>query len=270
MFTLLIRSVAIGTTLCLGLSSSLLTAQEQQPSAEVTATQQAVAEHPLAPALKYARSSSELLTAVNDYSATFSKQELVNGKMITQQMEIKIRKQPYSAYIKYKVPNNGREILYVDGKNNNQMLAHESSGIKAIVGTISLATNSPMAMEENRYPITMLGMSPMLNNIIKQWEAESQFGEIDVKFYPEAKLGQVACEVIEATHPQPRRQFRFHITRLYFDKQTHFPIRLEQYAFPQVAGQQPILVEEYTFTNIRTNINLTDNDFSPRNPAYGF
>lgn len=274
-----IYSNAARLTVCVGMAFATSQASaQQQPPQPNPATQQAAAtpnaevspEHPLAPALKYARSSADLLSNVKDFTASFSKQELINGKMVVQQMDIKQRKEPYSVYIKYKTPATGREVLYVHGQNNNQMLAHETAGLKAMIGTVSLATNSPMVMEENRYPITMLGMSPLLNNVIRQWEEETKFGEVDVKFYPDAKLGQIACEVIEATHPQPRRQFRFHITRLYFDKTTHYPIRLEQYAFPQVQGQQPILVEEYTFTNIQTNVNLTEKDFNPKNPAYGF
>ncbi len=270
MLTRFIRPSVLTLSLGLGLTCPGFEVMAQQPAEPTQSDSAAPAEHPLAPALKYTKASRELLDNVKDYQANFSKQELINGRMLTQQMEIKLRKQPHSVYIKYKLPQNGREILYVEGRNNNQILAHESVGLKAMVGTISLATNSPVVMEENRYPITMLGMSPMLDTIIKQWEAESQYGEIDVKFYPEAKLGQIACEVIESTHPQPRRQFRFHITRLYFDKQTHYPIRLEQFAFPQVPGQQPVLVEEYTFTNIQPNINLTEKDFDPNNPQYGF
>jgi len=39
---------------------------------------------------------------------------------------------------------------------------------------------------------------------------------------------------------------------------------------PTGDGDRPTLVEEYTFTNLKTNVGLTDEDFSGMNPKYHF
>ncbi|OYW16963.1 MAG: hypothetical protein B7Z55_13490, partial [Planctomycetales bacterium 12-60-4] len=201
-------------------------------------------QHPLAPALEHAYKAREALRDVGDYEALFSKRELVGRKVTSSTMRLKFRKEPYSVYMLFVKPHEGREVIYVNGKYNGMLLAHET-GIKSIAGTVSLATNSEDAMEDNRYPITMVGMHYMLDKVIEQWEFESQYGEVEVQYYPNAKLASsVTCKVIESKHPQPRKQFRFHMTRLFLDNNTGYPIRLEQHTFPD-GNTKSILAEEY-------------------------
>lgn len=225
--------------------------------------------HPLAPALEHAYAARQKLAEVKDYEALFTKQELVGRRMRATSMKLKLREEPFSVYLQYVTPHQGREVLYVAGRNNNQLLAHET-GIKAIAGTVSLAIDSDDAMDGNRYPITMIGMSKLLDQIVTQWEAEAQYGECNVQYYPDAKVGDVACKVVESSHPQPRKQFKFQKTRLFINTQTGLPVRVEQYGFPQAEGGKSPLVEEYSYSQLRTNLGLTDRDFDHKNPNYAF
>jgi hypothetical protein len=184
-------------------------------------------------------------------------------------MEMKFRTEPFSVYLKFQKPKQGREVLYVEGRNDGRLLAREA-GVLGLIGTVSLRPDSPEATSEGRHPITSIGMHNMLQAVIEQWEAELEYGEIEVRYYPEATVGGMQCHVVETSHPRPRRQFKFHKTRLWIDKQTNLPVRLEQYDFPPREGADPPLVEEYTYTNIRTNVGLKDSDFDPKNPDYGF
>ncbi len=226
--------------------------------------------HPYVPVLKLAYASQEALKDVKDYEAVLTKREYLGKRLVTQQLQIKVRHQPFSVYLKFREPFAGREVLFVQGKNNNQILAHEGSGLASIIGTIPLPVNSRDAMKGNKYPITMIGIENMLKTLIKQWESETQYGECEVKYYPNAKLGNVPCRVVETSHPTPRKQFRFKRTRLYLDKETNLPIRCECYGFPARPGDKSPLLEEYTYTNLRVNVGLTDYDFDPRNPKYRF
>jgi hypothetical protein len=232
--------------------------------------QAADAEHPLTNALQLARSSREALKEVADYDATFTKRELMGRRLKSQEVYLKVREQPFSVYMLFRQPHAGREVLYVDGQNQGMLLAHEGGGVKSLVGTVSLAIDSPDAMEDSRHPITSIGLANLVDKVIEQWEAESKFGECEVKYYPNAKLGTTECKVIECSHPVPRNQFKFQMTRLYIDKQSNLPVRVEQYGFPGRGDKTPPLVEEYTYTNIRTNLGLSNKDFDPRNTAYAF
>jgi hypothetical protein len=226
--------------------------------------------HPLAPALKLARSSRKSLDTVKDYQCLFIKRELLGGALVTQTMELKLREEPFSVYLKFREPSAGREILFVRGQNDNKLLAHEGSGLKSLVGTVELALDGAQVKAENRHPITEIGMRRLIEKVIEQWEFEGQYGETTVQYFPDAKIGGVSCPAIECSHPIPRRQFPFHISRLYIDAQSNLPVRIENYGFPAAQGQEPPLVEEYTYVKVQTNAGLTDVDFSRTNPAYKF
>ncbi len=225
-------------------------------------------QHPLAPAIEHATQARDAVAAVKDYEAVFSKRELVGRNVSQSEIILKFREQPYSVYMHFVKPHKGREVIYVQGRNNGNLLAHET-GLKSIAGTVSLAPDSETAMDGNRYPITMVGMKNLVSQVIRQWEEETKYGEVDVKFYPDARLGDVSCKVIESKHPNPRRQFRFHMTRLYIDKANGLPVRVEQWAFPQ-GNDKAQLIEEYTYTKVRANVGLQDRDFDTTNPNYAF
>jgi outer membrane lipoprotein-sorting protein len=227
-------------------------------------------EHPLAPALDMAYKAREALEDVKDYEAHFEKKELLGKQTIHTKMTIKLREDPFSVYLLFHEPNQGREVIYVDGKNNGMLLAHET-GIKSLAGTVPLPIHSERAMDGNKYPITMIGIRKLLDQVIAQWEEEGKYGETEVKYYPNnPKFGDIEFKAVESKHPQPRKQFRFHITRLYLEKETNIPFRVEQFGFPQKNDKQPPLVEEYTYTKLKTNVGLEDLDFDVKNPKYAF
>lgn len=219
-------------------------------------------------ALKLAKDVQETLKKINDYEATFSKKEVVGKKLIQSEMFIKFRENPFSVYIKYLNPHGGREVIYVAGKNKDKLLAH-GEGITSIVGTIKLKPDSKDALEENRYPITMFGMSKLVATLSQQWQEDEKHDDCVVKFFPNAKLDKVECKVVETSYPKPVAHAKFHMTRLYVAKDSGLPVRVEQFGFP-AAGAQPPVIEEYTYTNIKTNVGFTDIDFDTANQTYGF
>ncbi|MCA9070628.1 MAG: DUF1571 domain-containing protein [Planctomycetaceae bacterium] len=247
-------------------------AQGPGPRAQpVTQTNVVPADHPLLPVLKLAKASRERLSDVKDYSCLFNKRDLVNGKICAHTTQVKFRETPMSVYMRFDNPSQGREVIYVEGQNNGNLLAHEP-GLLGLVGTVSLKPDSPRALSESRHPITEFGLKNLVNGAIAQWEAEAQFAgsETQTKFYPKAKLGNAECQVIETWHPVPRRQFAFYMTRLYIDNKTQFPVRMEQYGYPSKANEAPPLIEEYTYYQIQINRGFRDLDFDPNNPGYGF
>lgn len=225
--------------------------------------------HPLVKAIKHATACRDKARDLGSYEAKFTKKEIVGRKMISNQMLIKVRSQPFSVYMKFIEPEAGQQVVFNEGKNSDKLTV-KPVGIKSILGSLELAPNSSTVMKENRHPITSMGMERTVDSLITQWKAESRYGEVDVKYYPNAKLNDRNCKVIEAIHPQPRKQFTFHKTRLYIDSESGLPVRVEQFGFPSKAGAKPPIVEQYTYSGIRRNGRLADLDFSTRNPKYGF
>ena len=233
-----------------------------------------VATHPLEPALEVARRGlAGIQTNIRDYSCTVVKRERIDGKLGEHEyMFAKIRQRPFSVYLLFLGPDSmkGQEVIYVDGQNDGNMLAHAGSGVRAMVGMVSLKPQSMLAMAGNRYPITELGVENLTKRLVEVAEHDRQFGECDVNFYPNAKVNGRICTCIQVTHPVPRRNFRFHLARVFIDDELTIPIRYEAYDWPQEQGGQPVLMEEYTYMNVKLNNGFTDVDFDPKNTAYKF
>jgi hypothetical protein len=230
--------------------------------------------HPLEPALDRAyKALNQIERDIKDYTCTLVKRERVDGKLTEPEyMFTKIRHQPFSAYMYFLKPDQmaGREVIYVAGQNDGNLVAHEAKGLKALVGAVNLKPNSPMAMQGNRYPITEVGLLNLTKRLVEVGESDRKFGECEVQEYPNAKINNRTCTCIQVKHPLPRKNFRYHLARIYIDDELNIPIRFEAYDWPQQQGGQPLLLEEYTYVNVKLNAGLTDADFDPRNPNYKF
>ena len=238
-------------------------------SAVADETAEAVTEHPLTPAIRHAKTSVELVSKMPSYECTFTKKEVVGKQVIAQTMQMKVRHEPFSIYMHFDEPHAGREVIFVAGKNNNNLLVHEA-GFASLVGTLELAPDSTQVMAENRYPITNAGIERLLTAIIEQWEAETKFGETEVKYFEDAKVQDMKCRVIESSHPQPRKQFKFQMTRLWIDEKSGLPVRVQQFGFPTKKDAKAPLIEDYTFSHIKAEVRLTDRDFDTKNPSYNY
>jgi outer membrane lipoprotein-sorting protein len=247
------------------LAVPVIFAASQTAAAQETQT----AEHPLRPAIQYAKACLEKIEALPGYEATFYKKEVVGTSVVSHQMKIKVRHNPFSVYLLFQTPHEGREVIYVEGQNNGKLIAHEA-GFLSIAGSMELNPTDAIAMNENRYPITKAGIANTLKIMIKQWEDETKYGETEVKYYKDAKVGNVTCRVIESRHPEPRRQFNNHMVRLWIDSESGLPVRMQKYGFPKKPGTEPPILEDYTFLDLKTDIRLTDADFDRNNTKYSF
>jgi len=251
-----------GTAFVAGRPLSLL-------GADPTKIASAVSNSKLKAPVKICLQCEGLLEKYDDYEVVFIKRELVGRKMSEAVMKVKFREDPLSVYMLFGKPFEGREVIYVEGQNNNELLVHET-GLKGLAGTLSLDPTGSMAMKDNHHPISNFGMKNMMSELALLWANEAHIPNVDVKFYPKAKIGELECKAIEVTHPKPVLGVDFHITRLYLNAETHIPVRLQHYKFPRKTGGEPILYEEYTYLEFKPNQGYQDIDFDIRNPNYNF
>jgi hypothetical protein len=224
--------------------------------------------HVLMPAFKLAVAGLESLEKVKDYEALFVRKELVEGVAVTSQITIKLRHEPFSVYLKFIEPNAGREVIYVEGKNDGKLLVHET-GFASLAGTLSLDPKGSLAMNGNRYPITMIGLKLMTETVIEKWLAVKNEKDLKVNIYPNATVGDLSCKVAESVLAKPVDGMPQQTCRLYFEKATGYPVRLQSLAFPK-NGEKAETVEDYFYSKLKANAGLTDKDFDVENPAYGF
>jgi hypothetical protein len=222
--------------------------------------------HPLIPVLKLAAKSLEKLEQVKDYEATVIKKEVVGGTMLTTQMNIKLREEPKDVYLKFIDPHAGRQVLFSPNKRNGMMLVRET-GIASIVGALEIDPNSDRVKAENRYTIHKIGLRNLMTILMERWLTETKLTGVDVKFFPDAKIGQQSVKVAQITYAEQKPGVKYQSSRLYIDNATELPVRLQNWEF---AKPEPILVEDYYYSNLKTNVGLKDIDFDQTNPKYGF
>ncbi len=210
-------------------------------------------------------------TQIHDYSCLFTKRERVDGAMTPLYvMSMKAKARPTSIYFKFMRPYEGREAIYVQGRNNGRVMVHDVGIGKLLAGTLALDPRSPRAMEDNRHPITEAGLGYLIETIHSRWNVEMRAGETQVSVRSGAKVGNRPCTMVDSTHPQRQNHYLYHKVRVYFDDEHGLPIRYEAYDWPRRPGQAPDLLEEYTYQNLRLNVGLTEADFDPSNAAYSF
>ena len=235
--------------------------------------QAAPGEHPLAPAIRWAKKGLKELKQIEDYSATVVKRER-NGSQLGEYeyMFVKIREKPFSVYLNFLGPPKleGQEVVYIEGKNDGKMLAHGSGVKKALFGTVSIKPDGFIAMQGQHYPLTDIGISNLVRRLIEVGEQDMKYKECEVKYFEDAKINGRPCTCIQVVHPVPRKNFIFHIARIFIDKELGVPIRYAAYDWPEEEGGKPQVIEEYTYLNLKANNGFTDADFDVHNPNYGF
>lgn len=249
---------------------------ERQPAASypiaLALNSPAPGEHPLVPAVRWAKECLHNMRNIHDYSAKLAKRERIDGTLTDYEyLKVKVRHEPFSVYISFIGPARvkGQEAIYVKGRNEGKLLAH-SNGMKKIFGTVSLHPDSMLAMTGNRYPITEMGIRRLTERLIEVGEHDSHFGECEVKAFPNTKINGRDCVCLRVIHPVQRREFIFSMAKIYVDSELNIPVRYEAYDWPHEPGGEPLLTEEYTYLDVRLNNGFTDRDFEVTNPEYQF
>jgi hypothetical protein len=230
--------------------------------------------HPLDEPLAWAYDGLKHVDSdIKDYSCTLVKRERVQGELLDREyIFTKVRHEPFSVYMYFLKPSakKGNEVVYVEGENDGKMWAIAGTGFRRRIGVVSLVPDGPIAMEDNRYPITMTGFRVLVERLIELGEQDQKYGETEVQYYKNAKINGRTVTCIEVKHPKPRKEFRYHLARIFVDDEMQVPIRLEAYSWPTTEGGKPVLVEEYTYLNVKLNNGYTDEDFNYKNENYHF
>jgi len=162
-----------------------------------------------------------------------------------------------------------REVLFFDGKYDGKIIARRG-GLRMPFVTAALEPNGELAMQHNRYPITEIGFQTMLKRLLEVAREDIHYQECEVKYFTGAKINGRVCTVVQVTHPNPRPYFRYCQARIFIDDELQLPIRYASYTWPEQAGGEPRLMEEYTYLDLKINVGLTDWDFDYHNENYNF
>lgn len=242
------------------------------------------AAHPLDPAIEIAKQGlTHIHQHVKDYTCTIIKRERIKGTLGDfEYMSAKIRNRqvdasgkvatPFSVYLSFVKPETvkGREVIWVEGRNSGKLKAHEGGGLLGKLPSVWLDPLGPIAMRNQLYPISEIGVENLVAKLIERGEREKKFDEVEVDFIKGAKINGRVCTLLQVKHPVQREHFEFYLAQVFIDDELNVPVRYAAYAWPAKEGGQPQVLEEYTYVNLKVNVGLTEQDFDPENPNYRF
>jgi len=226
------------------------------------------------------QSLNHMRSNVRDYTAIMVKRELVDGAISEPEyMKLKVRcpretdsgKTPFSVYMKFLRPKAfaGREVIWVDGANQNRLCVHEGRGLMAM-REFNLDPTGWVAMKGQRYPIYDAGIENLIVKLIEKAERDRAAGPCSATYREGAQINKRSCTLIELVHEERKAPFEFCKAQVFIDSELNLPVRYAAYDWPSTPGGEPVLMEEYTYVNIDVNVGLADTDFDPSNPTYHY
>jgi hypothetical protein len=209
--------------------------------------------------LRLIASARQTYQGIHDYQCLFVKRERLRGQLQPENLiEMKVLIQPFSVYLRWLAPHStaGQEACYVAGRNNGMMRVH-STGLAGVVGFVSIDPRDPRATETSRHSITEAGIGNLIERYGQRWEVERQLNRTQVRI-AEYMYNQKRCSRVEVAHPdRGNGQYSFYRSIVYFDQETHLPIRIENYDWPRAGGPPDgDLVESYSYVDLRLNTGL--------------
>ena len=178
------------------------------------------------------------LPACKDYRCVYLREEVIQGKLLSNHTVLRLAPHaPFSVGMEWLGPSSkkGRKTVWVAGKNNNKML------VKQLIVKMEMDPQESIRRKESRHTIDEAGLKNLIDRYDMAWEREQQLGLTTIAVQDTlltvklpGKEHHLDCICVTATHPpDSHKQFKFHVTKLYFDKKTGLPVRSENYEFPR-------------------------------------
>jgi len=234
-------------------------------------------QHPLDPVLALADEALQRFRKdVDDFECTMVRRERIKGKLGEfNYMDAQVRNRktdaegkitiPLSCHLKFTKPASikGREVVWVEGKNNGKMWVKEPLLLGASVPVWINPTGS-LAMAECKYPIMDIGIENLLMKLLERGKKDrdrDRPDECEVTTTKNVKIEGRPCTLITIKHPTQRPEYDYFRAEVFIDDELNLPTRYAAYNFPTKPGGDPQVEEEYTYLNLKLNVGLTDKDF---------
>ena len=217
--------------------------------------------------------ASERLNMVKGYTATFRKQERINGTLGPEQtLAMKVRHQPFAIYFKFLAPRAGKEVVYAEGHHDNKLIAHAGAGLaKLLVPRFAVAPDHPLALADSRHPVTEAGLVNLTARLLHY--RRKDMDDSDAVTLLDRTTDAEGRPRLRSVHTHPKREADRPFARVVvlYDPETFFPVDIRNYDWPAPDQSEPLnLVEHYGYDDLDLDATLTALDFDPANPAYAF
>lgn len=211
---------------------------------------------------------------IPDYTATLYKQERIGGALGDgQTIDLKVRHEPFSVYMKWLSGDAGRQLIYVDGQNDGQLLV-QPGGIKGrLTGLLKLDPLGTVAMSECRYPITMAGLVELARTMQEfQNQDIARSGGFRCSLVDHQKFDERPCYLYTIEYDTPETNPLYRKSLAYVDKEFCLPVCVKNYGWVTDANPEKLdeesLLEFYAYTELKLQQELNATDFDQTNSKY--
>lgn len=251
-----------------------ITVTQNRPKAAI----ESMAESRLRDKIKLMEQGAEFLQSMTDYTATLRKQEVVRNQLLDEQIiSIKCRHSPFSVYLLWLAADAGREVLYVEGQNNGNLIAHDG-GWKSRIPAFTLSIDGPLAMRDTRYPVTTAGIFGLITTMIGDHRENLLRSNVEsCKLDSNRQFDGRPCSMFTTTYKSAEKSPVYRKSITLIDNEWKVPLHSEHYEWPGSGSalaenelDPATLIESYSFTEIKWKANLTEHDFDRTNHEYHF
>jgi hypothetical protein len=200
---------------------------------------------------------------ISDYECMLLKREkLAEGLSPNHLIQLKVRTAPFCVSMTWVEPKPcaGQEVCFATGKNDGKMRV-KPAGLLGAVGSVSVALDDARVRKTSRHSIAQAGIGNVIDMASRGWPLEKDWGLTEVKLAG-AVFAKRKCTRVEMIHPtRADGKFLHHKNVIYFDQENGLPIRVENYDWPTKPGQEPELLEVFSYVNLKLNAGVPASTF---------
>ncbi len=248
----------------------------------------------MADVLELAKESLATMHAtVHDYTARFVKQERDAEGNLGEVTEMKMKAMPrhrdgkldapMRVYLDFQKPASqvGREVIWAEDLYDGQLVVHEGGFLGML--TVRLDPNGFMAMRGQRFPISQIGLTRLVELLIERGTLDLDNPDISVAIIKGHEFDGIDTELIQVRRAKPSGlENDFSLAEIVIDRKRMLVLQYRSFGWNETAdgtsksgstdaeNANPPLIESYTYHDIKTNVGLTGSDFDPENPEYRY
>ncbi len=203
----------------------------------------------------WVREAEAALGRVDSYTAIFHKQERVDGELLAEETTFLRFKKPYKVSMRWiKEPFKGREVVYVQGANDNRLRVREG-GLLGLI-PISLDPLGKMAMKGNRHAITEAGLINLVEKIGANLRRGLKAGEVATRDHGDELIYGRPTRRLEGVYPRdPSKGYYCYRAVVNIDTERKVPTHAE------IFDWNDRLVERFGYEDLRLDAGLADGSF---------
>lgn len=208
-------------------------------------------------ALTLARAAQSKLQKMAGYQCVYLRDERIENELHENSLLLTVVHEPFGVLMEWVEPKSkaGRKAAYITGKNNGKMR------VKVGFVTLPFDLNYSITRKESRHTINEAGLKNLMDRFVKSWEEEKQAGETSTHYSDAIVEGTVsgkkylyACHCVTTDHPPSTKgKYHFHRVKIYFDKETGLPVRMEGYDWPSGNEPEGRLIERYSYFDVKAD-----------------